>query len=369
MTLHDKYALSKVINAAGTFTPVGVSRSSAGVSEAVAQALGQFVVMSELQDVASQAIARWSGGQAGTVVHCAAAGITLAIAAAMVGTDAERIAALPDAEGVRNQVLMPRTHAVNYGHSILQAVRLSGARPLLAGTDAHCGIDELEAQMINLNIACLLVVSSRLTHGTALDLERVVAMAHRFDVPVVLDAAAQDWRVAQLLAAGADMTVFSAQKYLAAPTAGIVIGRQHWVDAVRAQENGIGRGMKASKEALLGVLQAIAEREQLDSGAWFALQDEKVRCFIAAFTGINDVTARAVADPAGMPMSRVHLSITSVSARLNASALAKVLKGGSPSIWVMEHLLAENQLVLELTMLDAAEIDQVASRITALLGQ
>ena len=35
--------LTPVINARGTFTPLGVSRSSAGVQQAVAEMLGRYV--------------------------------------------------------------------------------------------------------------------------------------------------------------------------------------------------------------------------------------------------------------------------------------------------------------------------------------
>ena len=47
MTLHDRYGLSPVINAAGSFTPVGVSRSSDGVAQVAGEALTQFFVINE----------------------------------------------------------------------------------------------------------------------------------------------------------------------------------------------------------------------------------------------------------------------------------------------------------------------------------
>ncbi len=47
MSLHDRYGLTRVINAAGTFTPLGVSRSPAAVGNAVAEALSAFFVIDE----------------------------------------------------------------------------------------------------------------------------------------------------------------------------------------------------------------------------------------------------------------------------------------------------------------------------------
>ena len=107
MTIHDRYSLTKVINARGTFTPLGVSRSSARVGRTVAEALQDYVVIDELQELASRRIADFAGSEAGTVTHCTAAGITLSIAATMTGTSQGRIAALPDTEGMPDRVVLP----------------------------------------------------------------------------------------------------------------------------------------------------------------------------------------------------------------------------------------------------------------------
>ena len=59
--LHDRFGLQPVINAGGTFTPLGVSRSPPAIGEAVAQALGEFFDIDALQGVASQALAALRG--------------------------------------------------------------------------------------------------------------------------------------------------------------------------------------------------------------------------------------------------------------------------------------------------------------------
>ncbi|CAM5330787.1 hypothetical protein SALBM135S_00024 [Streptomyces alboniger] len=93
--------------------------------------------MDELQEAADRALARFTGAEAkGTVVHCTASAITLAVAAAMTGESPERVEALPDTTGMPGAVVLPTGHAVNYGHPIVQAVRLAGAVPVLVGTDA-----------------------------------------------------------------------------------------------------------------------------------------------------------------------------------------------------------------------------------------
>jgi uncharacterized pyridoxal phosphate-dependent enzyme len=367
MSLHDRHGLSKVINAAGTFTPLGVSRSSPRVAAAAAEALGAFFVMDELQDAAGRAIARATGAEAGTLVHCAAAAITLAVAAAMTRGAPEKIAALPDTSGMPNRVVLPAGHAVDYGHPIVTDIRLAGATPILAGGDA-CTIADLDAALAHPGTAALLLVSSRLARGAPIDLAAAVAAAHRRNVPAIIDGAAQDLRLGALLETGADLVLLSAQKYLAAPTAGLVVGRRAWVAALRAQEKGIGRAMKATKEGIIGTLAALEERQALDLAAWRRAQEEKLAGFVTRANTLPGIAARAVPDPTGLPFARAYLAVDPARAGRDATALADALKSGAPPIWVMRHGLAEGQLILELVPLGDDEMEAILARLGKLLA-
>jgi L-seryl-tRNA(Ser) seleniumtransferase len=365
MSLHDRYGLTNVINAAGSFTPVGVSRSSAAVARATAAALGEFFVIDELQDAVGAALARWTGAEAGAATHCAAAGITAAVAASMTGLSPEAVAALPDTTGMANRVVLPAGHAVNYGHPIVQDIRLAGARPAFAGSEAACSVDDIEAALAPDDTACLLLVSSRLTRGAAIDLTAAVAAAHRRGVPAFIDGAAQDLRIPELLATGAELVLVSAHKYLASPTAGLVVGDRRWVQAVRAQEKGIARAMKPTKEAMCGVLAAIEEREQLDMAAWRQAQDDKVARFVRRANAIAGLTAQVQADPSGMPFPRAYLRTGEDGP--DARALFDGLRSATPSIWVMEHGVADGELILELVQVRDDEIETILAQIARLM--
>jgi L-seryl-tRNA(Ser) seleniumtransferase len=361
MSIHDRYRLSVVINAKGTYTPLGVSRSSHGVAEAVAQALPEFFVMDELGDRASEAIAHVTGAQAGAVVHCTAAGITLSVAATMTGGDPRRIAALPDTTDMHNRVVLPANHVVNYGHTNLQGIRLAGAHVDLAGDETRCGIDDLEQELDGPDIACLFLVSSRLTEGEPLDLVAAVRAAHRRGVPAIIDGAAQFPRIADLLATGADLVLVSGQKYLGSPTAGLVVGSWSLVQSVRAQEKGIGRVMKPTKEAVIGVLAALEQWQAFDRVKWEADQLAKVVAFAEAVGKIPGVSARVEPDPTGLQVSRAVLTVP------DAKRLATELEAGSPSIYVMTDRVDANELVLELVPLTSEEISAVLARLWAIL--
>jgi L-seryl-tRNA(Ser) seleniumtransferase len=366
MSIHELYGLTQVINARGTFTPLGVSRSSPQVGKAVAAALGDFFVIDELLAALSRQVAEATGAEAATVTHCAAAGITLAVAAAMTGSDPRRIAALPDGTGMATRVVIPAGHAVDYGHPIQTDVRLAGATPVLAGSDEACGIGDIESALAHERTACLLLVSSRLVSGAAVDLPGAVAAARRRGVPTIIDGAAQDLRVGRLLETGADLVVLSAQKYLAAPTAGLVVGRACLVEACRAQDRGIGRAMKPTKEAVVGVLAALQERRSLDLDRWAANQQSKVAAFVKQAARIGGLHATMVPDSTGLPFSRACLIVDPVGVDWSAAALARHLRDGDPPIWLMDHEAGEGRLFLELVPLDEGEVREILRRLAAL---
>jgi uncharacterized pyridoxal phosphate-dependent enzyme len=358
--------LTQVVNARGTFTPLGVSRSSAEVAGAVAAALGGFFVIDELLDSLSREAVAAIGAEAATVVHCAAAGITVAIAATMTGSDPRRVAALPDAEGMPNRVVLPAAHAVDYGHPITTDVRLAGASPILAGSSEGCSLAELESALAHERTACLLLVSSRLVGGRFLDPDQAVAAARRRGVPTLIDGAAQDLKIDRLLATGADLVVLSAQKYLAGPTAGLIVGSATLVRACRAQERGIGRAMKPTKEAIAGVLAALQERRALDLPAWSARQRRKVAAFVAQAGRMTGLAASSIPDPTGLPFPRVCLAVEPAGDSWNAAVLARELRTGTPSIWVIDTDASNGRLLLELVPLHDAEVQAILARLAAL---
>jgi seryl-tRNA(Sec) selenium transferase len=216
--------------------------------------------------------------------------------------------------------------------------------------------------------ACLLLVSSRLTRGAPVDFAAAVDAAHRRGVPAIIDGAAQDLRVVELLATGADLVLLSGQKYLASPTAGLVVGRAESVAAVRAQHKGIGRAMKASKEAIFGVLAALEERQRLDVGAWRRAQADKIARFVDEANRLPGLTAASVPDPVGMPFPRARLAVDPTGTGIDAAALERALRTGAPSIWTMTHELACGHLILELVPLADAEVATILDRLRQVLS-
>ena len=102
--------LKQVINASGTMTTLGAAAANPEAIAAATAILTRAVDMAELHRAASLAIARATGAEAGCVTACAAAGISVAVAAAMTGDDLARIERLPDTDGLKDQVVLQKGH-------------------------------------------------------------------------------------------------------------------------------------------------------------------------------------------------------------------------------------------------------------------
>ena len=149
MNIFAQWGLRQVINASGKMTALGATAVAPEVAEALARGAQEYVVMDELLAAAGERIARATGAEAAVPTIGAAAGIAIATAACVAGTDLAAIEALPDSLGRPNEVVLPKGHSVHFGASITQMIRLGGGKPVEAGhtnlvTAAHleCAITD-----------------------------------------------------------------------------------------------------------------------------------------------------------------------------------------------------------------------------------
>ncbi len=301
-TIYELFGVEPLINASGTKTSFGGSLMAPEAVEAAAEAALYSVDIAELQAAASRLIARVTGAEAGYVSSGAAAGLTLAAAACMTGSDPAKIDRLPDTAGMRDEIVMLRGQRNAYDH----ALRAAGARITDVGLNDRYvsagvrGVDpwEIDAAITDRTAAVAFVGG----HEELITLECVVETAHARGVPVIVDAAAQLPPVENLtrfIRQGADLVVFSGGKALRGPQAtGILCGRADLIQAVALHHldwdtdtrlwempvefrppkptglphHGIGRGFKVSKENLVALLVAL---RRFATGAVTAEQAEK----------------------------------------------------------------------------------------------
>jgi L-seryl-tRNA(Ser) seleniumtransferase len=363
LDVFEKYNLRRVINACGKMTHLSGAIVLPEIAAAAAEAMSHFFVLDELQAAAGRVIADSTGAEGGCVTACTSAGITLSVAATMTGNDLARVLQLPDTDGMKHRVLIQKGHCVNYGQPITQAIRLAGADVTEVGTINRCPPEQLRHELQKGDVAAIVHVESHHTvrYGW-LALGELTTLAHQYKVPVIVDGAAQDQRLRELVADGADVVITSAHKYLCSTTGGIVAGRQELIDAVYLQNRGIGRPMKAGKEAIVGAIAALEYRANQDVPAWTTEQDRKVTKILHALQDLASLTLTVDPDPNGCPFSRVRIT-PSCPEQLSAEQLRDGLADGDPTIVVRAHHIDEGYINIDAIEMTDNEIDLTCERI------
>lgn len=368
MDLFETYGLTRVINACGKMTHLGGAIVLPEIAEAAAESLKHFFVLDELQAAAGRVIAKSTGAESGCVTACTAAGITLSVAACMTRCDLAKVFQLPDSQGMPCRVLIQKGHCINYGNPITQSIRLAGAESVEVGVVNRCTEEELRHELARGEVAAIVHVESHHTvrYGW-LPLPQVVEIAREFDVPVIVDGAAQDQRLRELIDQGADLVLTSAHKYLCSTTAGVVAGRKDLVDAVSLQNRGIGRPMKAGKEAIIGAMAALEYREKQDLLAWTAEQDRKVQLILDRLANIPGLELSVDPDPNGCPFSRARLTLRPPKTQFTAASLRNQLAKGNPTIVLRAHHVDEGYVNIDAIEMTDEEIELTCQRIREVL--
>lgn len=349
-------------------TSLGASKVDPLVTEGISEILSQFVDMQELQERANQVISEATGAEAGFVSACAASGITLAVAACMTGVNLEKVEKLPNTEGMKNEVIIQKGHSIYFETSIDQMIRLSGAKVIEIGNVNRCTPYQLKANLNERTAAAMYIISHHTIRYGQIPLNRFVDEAHRFEIPVIVDAAAQ-YDLKDIIAKGVDIVVCSGHKYLNAPTSGILCGKKDLIRACYLQELGIGRAMKVGKEGIVGVMIALENRENLDQKKIQDSWNYRADYLLEKLKRIENLTVTLEDDPTGNPVKRVKVEIDPSRTGLTAFILSQELENCDPIIKVRAHHTEEGYFLLDPRTLENEQLDIVVERILQILNQ
>lgn len=354
--------LRHIINVSGTMTSLGASIVVPEAVAAVAAILPQFVEIDELQKKASQVIARLCNTEAGFVTASCSAGITLAVAGAMTGSDLAAIERLPETIGLKNEVLIQVGHMVSYGAPVEQGIRLSGAKVVPVGQATSARAYQLDGAITDKTAAAVYVVSHHTVQYGLIPLDEFVAVCHARGVPVIVDAASE-YDLKGFLATGADIALYSSHKFLGGPTGGIVAGKTALVRAAYLQNSGIGRGMKIGKEGMIGTIAALEAWETRDHAAIRAREDGYLKLWRDALDGRPGVTATIEPDPTHNPLDRLKISVEPQAAHITAWDLADALSSGLTPIVVRDHEIEHGFFYMDPCNLHPGQESVVARRL------
>ncbi len=352
-----------VINAAGKLTALGGSTQSEAVANAQAKAARQQVDLAALRALAGRQIAELTGAEAACVTTGAAAGITISVAALVCGSDDEKVQSLP-LTGQEHPVLLQAGHAINFGASVEQMIRLGGGIPLLLGERTSVPQDALvDALDSDIPVTAFLYVQSHhCVQENMIGLARCIELCRSRQVPVIIDAAAEE-DLEYYIAAGADLVTYSGGKAFGGPTTGFIAGRSELIENCERQFQGIARTMKVGKEGIMGLLQALQEYRAMDHGMRHRQLDRINALLLERIEAHPHLIAEAKADEAGRSFSRIAVRLSDHEG--NIRDLVRFLKNHRPSIRTRNHHLHQGYLLIdprELSERDAVVIADCLDR-------
>jgi L-seryl-tRNA(Ser) seleniumtransferase/D-glucosaminate-6-phosphate ammonia-lyase len=254
------------------------------------------------------------------------------VAACVAGSDLTRVQALPDALGFPNEIMIQAGHQVNFGAEVTQLIRMAGGKPRPIGAVNAVAEAHLTGAIGPHAAAFLYVQSHHAVQKGMLSLKRVIALCKDHQIPVLIDAAAEE-DLTYFAKSGADLVTFSGGKAIGGPTSGIVAGRADLVEACRAQNVGIGRPMKIGKEGLAGLYRAVQAYMQRDHEAEQRRCAAIVDALLAGFAPV--AKTQRLEDEAGRGIERAGIVLPPEQ----ALALVAFIHDGPIPITPRKHLL------------------------------
>ncbi|MEA9390335.1 DgaE family pyridoxal phosphate-dependent ammonia lyase [Acerihabitans sp. TG2] len=364
-SIYEKYQLKHVINASGRMTILGVSTPRSDVVEAVNLGLNHFFEIKDLVDKTGDYLAGLLGVESAVVVSCASAGIAQSVAAVIVKDDADLLVNLHNAPlDVPHEIVLPKGHNVNFGAPVGTMVALGGGKVVEAGYANECSPEQLAAVITPRTAAVMYIKSHHCVQKSMLSVEQAAAVAHQHQLPLIVDAAAEE-DLAIYYRQGADLVIYSGAKALEGPTSGLVIGKRQPVAWVKHQGKGIGRAMKIGKEGILGLTQAIESYLVREKETGRALV-EKMTPFIEQLNGLTGITARDVWDSAGRDIARAEIHFDEPRFGMTTLDIVSALKQGDPAIYFRGYKANDAIIEVDVRSVSAAQLDTIFLRIKAL---
>ena len=358
-----------VISACGSNTARGGSKLRPEVMAAMNETARVMVNMDELNRAAGKVLAAHTGAEAGFVSSGSAGGLLLQAAAVITGGEPALMARLPDATGMRNEIIIHLAHRFPYD----QSYRAVGAKLIEIGDGRRCRPWELDAAFTERTAAVAYLFSPRVTRN-ALPLEHVCDVAHERGVPVLVNAASflpPRANLKRFTAAGADMVIYSGGKAVKGPQGtGILVGKQHLIDAAMANASPaqyIGRGLKVAKEEIVGLCAALeifaAEDEEVETARYLNMCERAAR-ELQGYPGL-EVTVEH--DELDYLIPRTVLNFTDTWSGPSRDEVSKAMGEGRPRVRLYD-IFDPWELAIDPLNLTDEELDMVIFRLREVLG-
>jgi D-glucosaminate-6-phosphate ammonia-lyase len=361
----EELGVRSFINAAGTFTALTGSLMRPEAVAAMQVASRKFVRLEDLRNAVGKRIAELLQCPAALVTAGCASALSVATAACITGNDLRRVHRLPDTTGMKNEVIVQRTHRVKYDH----AIRNAGVRMIevVTAEEMEKAINERTAMMFFYNAAN---PSGKVHH------EEFIAIGKKHNVPTLIDAAADVppvenlWRYTKM---GFDLVGFSGGKGLRGPqSAGLLLGREDLIEAAKLNFGPDGdclcRTNKVNKEETIGMLVALETYLNQDHDAVWKDWEGRCRSISQALGAFEDVKTEVHVPEIANAVPHLRVKWDTKKRGLTTADMVKKLRDGKPSIEVTPGSGSRQQLVIGVWMMEPGEDAIVGERIRSILA-
>ena len=325
---YEKLGVTKIINAAGTYTALTASTMPPQVQQAVAEAAKHPVRLHELQTKAGAYLAQKLKCEAALVSAGASSGLTLGTAACLSSANHCGIRDIPQqVMHMKNQVLIQKAHRYGYDQALIA-----------------CGADFVEVETLD-QYQKAFTEKTAMAHffnaadGGQIGREDWIRVAHQHGVPCFNDAAADMppienlWNYTQM---GFDLVTFSGGKGIRGPqNAGLLLGKKALIEEAAKHNNpydGVARGQKVAKEQIVGMVAAIDWLlNQTDEGMQKEFQDRAERV-ITELKGVPSIEARIFVPPLANRVPHLLVRYDQAQLKISPKEVLTKLRAGDPSI-------------------------------------
>jgi uncharacterized pyridoxal phosphate-dependent enzyme len=373
---YDKLGVTKIINAAGTYTALTASTMPPPVQAAVARAAKNPVRLADLQKASGEYLAQKLKCEAALVSAGAASALTLGTAACVMLANKCGIRDIPnEVPHLKNEVIIQKGHRYGYDQAIL-----------------CCGVRFVEVETIQqyeaaFNDKTVMAHFYNASETGDISREDWIRVAKDHGIPTFNDAAADVppisnlWNYTQM---GFDLVTFSGGKGIRGPqNAGLLLGKRDLMVAAAKNNNpfdGVGRGMKVAKEQIVGMVAAV-DWFLTQSDAGFEAEFRRRADRIAAqLKDIPTLKSEVVIPPLANHVPHLLLRYDPDKVKIRARDVMAELRQGTPSIELNPSTGSRrgasagipadpNMIVVGVWMLQPGEDLIVARRLHAVLAK
>ena len=358
-----------IINCRGAYTIIGGCLELPPVRQAMEAASHNFVQYDELAEGIGQRLADLTKSEWGMVSAGCAAGMKHVTAACVTGGDPEKLIRIPDLSGFdKNEVIIPLYSRNTYDH----AVRNIGVKIVHVSNAA-----ELE-KAINSKTAMIYVnaVNGSFT-GQPFSLEVIASVAKPMNIPVLIDAAAENLTIPSVhIKRGADVVAYSGGKAIRGPQcAGLMLGRKDILQSAwqaSSPHHGPGRDNKVGREEMIGMMVAVETWLKRDHDAEYKSWMNRLNAIAKKVLTIEGVKT-SISEPVELSNKHPTLWVSWDSAKFNVTGyeIAEELGSTKPRVAVGSKDQSDGSASIDLVSshMQEGEDKIVAERVFEILNR